>query len=102
VPWRPQTQYKKGDIIKNQNIVYRVTSDYESDAAFTEYDFKNHLEVYNPSMTLIGKTGGQQTISNGTLIRQGRTWLTPGIGSAADGLGILAANSIQVNFLRNL
>lgn len=51
---------------------------------------------------IVGKTGGQQIITAGSLIRQGQTWLNPGLGSAADGLGILAADTIQVNFLRSL
>ena len=102
VAWRPSTQYYKGDVVKYQNIVYLVTDDYESDVTFTEYDLINYLEVYTPTMTLVGKTGGQQTIGNGTLIRQGKIWLNPGISSATDGMGILAADTIQVNFLRSL
>ena len=102
VIWRTETQYKKGDIVKHQNIVYRVKSDYTSEVEFTEKDLTDYLEVYNPTMTLIGKTGGKQTIGNGSLIRQGKTWLTPGLGSAADGLGILVADTVQANFLRSL
>jgi hypothetical protein len=96
------TRYYKGDVVKHLGIVYLVTDDFESDDQFTEYDLVHYLEVYTPTITLVGKTGGQQTIDAGSLIRQGKIWLNPGISSATDGAGILAADTIQVNFLRNL
>ena len=58
--------------------------------------------AYSTQTILVGKTGNQISVPAGSLIRQGTTWLNPGIAKATDGRGISGSTTIQANFLRAL
>jgi hypothetical protein len=52
--------------------------------------------------TIVGKKGNQVVVQAGSLIRQGKLWLTNGKGVPSNGLGINYSDTLQANFLKGL
>jgi hypothetical protein len=101
--WRANTQYYTSDLIKHWDTVYKVTANFESGFDFlVDGQINENLEVYNNTITLVSRSGNTVTLPGDSLIRQGHIWLNLGASSATDGLGIVGADTVQVNFLRNL
>lgn len=58
--------------------------------------------VAEEDTVVIGKKGDQQTVAQGDLIRQGTLWLDRGTNTAANGQGLVTAETVQAKFLRAL
>lgn len=63
---------------------------------------KDSYHVTNKETTFVGKTGSSVTVKDGTVFRKGKIWLDSGIGTPANGLGLVRSTSDAVQFLKAL